>query len=428
MLDTGVDHLKNISVMYVEDDQELAEAVEFTLNRHVKKLNIMRTAEDAILAYEKEHHDIVITDIALPFMDGVNLALRLKDINPDVIVMVVSGHKDEKYLLGSIEARVDCYITKPVDMRILRDHLYSAAERIYNRKQLENSRNFIKKIMESSREMYLVGNSGKISYVNSTLLEHFGYADVESLTKAIADEEQLTVVEKSGSGRVLSFKYWLTTVSKIDGYDGLVSILRAGVLKSDAKSWMVRVSRIVDDDMFVITFVDVTVMEKQKEILHNMAMKDPLTDIYNRYKFFNELSKETERSRRYGKSFSVIMFDIDRFKLINDGYGHQIGDSVLKELGALVNANLRITDIFARYGGEEFIIITPEVNRDGALLLAGKIKSIIAEHVFDHIEHITCSFGVAEYENGISEEEIVRLADEALYKAKSNGRNRVEII
>lgn len=427
MLDTRSDILKKMKVMYVEDDLAQAEAVEFSFNKMVRELSISPTAENALEIYDTFNPDIVITDIALPFMNGIELARELKEKNPDTVVIVVSGHKDEEYLLGSIEARVDCYVTKPVNMRCLRDHLYSAAEKIDEKRKMENSRNFVKKVMDSSKEMYLVGCKGKINYVNGTLLEYLGFADLENLNTAILQEEMLTVVEKSGTGRVISFRYWLMSVCGIDGYEGIISLLRPTMLKSDARSWMVRVNRLVDEDMFVITFVDVTVMEKQKQLFHNMAMTDPLTEIYNRYKFFEELAKETERSKRYGKEYSLIMFDIDRFKLINDTFGHQIGDSVLKELGRMVGGNLRKSDVFARYGGEEFIILTPETDSQSSAILAEKLKDLISSMDFCHVGHVTCSFGVAQHKGVMSGEDVVKLADDALYTAKSMGRNRVEI-
>ncbi len=155
-----------------------------------------------------------------------------------------------------------------------------------------------------------------------------------------------------------------------------------------------------------------------------LATIDPLTKVYNRLKFDEILQTEIERAKRYNTIFSLIMFDIDDFKKINDTYGHQVGDFVLKEIATLVKKNIRATDFIARWGGEEFMVLAPHTNLTCAEKLAYKLKIVIENHDFK-IGKITASFGVTQYKEGDTPNSIIHRADEALYQAKKKGKNQV---
>lgn len=163
--------------------------------------------------------------------------------------------------------------------------------------------------------------------------------------------------------------------------------------------------------------------------LRTRAESDYLTNILNRYKFFAVLDRELERFNRYNSRFSLLMFDIDHFKRLNDEYGHITGDNVLKKLTEVVSGNLRKTDVFARYGGEEFMILALETPVFGAARMAEKLRSLIANTDFsdDGNGTITVSFGVTAVVDSDTAESLVKRADEALYNAKKSGRNRVVV-
>jgi diguanylate cyclase (GGDEF)-like protein len=158
----------------------------------------------------------------------------------------------------------------------------------------------------------------------------------------------------------------------------------------------------------------------------NKAEKDVLTDAYNRLRFEKFLSAEIARSLRYHIPFSLIYYDIDKFKRINDTYGHDVGDQVLKDVTRIVRQNTRNSDILIRWGGDEFIIILANQNEPKSTIVAEKIRSIIDAHSFPTVEHLTCSFGVAEFRPGDTPTTLTARTDLALYRAKGNGRNRVE--
>jgi diguanylate cyclase (GGDEF)-like protein len=164
--------------------------------------------------------------------------------------------------------------------------------------------------------------------------------------------------------------------------------------------------------------------------LENLSITDALTGIANRRHFEWRLSEEIERARRYKYPLSALMLDLDHFKQVNDNYGHQIGDIVLQQVAQRLRRILRRTDFLARYGGEEFIVLAPQTPADRALILAERLRQVIAESpipVADNLQiHITISIGVAVFPNHAqNESELIGAADAALYKAKQRGRNRV---
>ncbi len=162
-------------------------------------------------------------------------------------------------------------------------------------------------------------------------------------------------------------------------------------------------------------------------MLAEIAYTDSLTHIYNRLHFAHFLDIEIDKAKRYGSTFSIIFFDLDHFKVVNDNYGHLVGDKVLEKITDIVSKANRSTDIFARYGGEEFIILVAETNLSGALNHAERLRCDIEKFKFKTAGHITSSFGVTEF---IAEsdtlETLLDRADKALYLAKEYGRNRVE--
>ncbi len=161
-----------------------------------------------------------------------------------------------------------------------------------------------------------------------------------------------------------------------------------------------------------------------------LATVDALTGCHNRRALMDKLGQELDRARRYGLAISVLMIDLDRFKTVNDTFGHLVGDRVLQQLGDLLRRQVRSVDVVARYGGEEFVVLLPETDKQGAVVFAERIRIAVEQHNFsDSGGEIwaTVSIGVAGTPNdGISSaEELLGHADNTLYEAKAGGRNRV---
>jgi diguanylate cyclase (GGDEF)-like protein/PAS domain S-box-containing protein len=205
--------------------------------------------------------------------------------------------------------------------------------------------------------------------------------------------------------------------------------------KNEIRHLCSRIQRTVDKkgkgirDFAVI--LDVTERKKLEEELRAQASTDSLTGVPNRRSFDAAARREVERARRYAKPFTVIAVDIDHFKRVNDTYGHDIGDVVLRSMTKTCLEKLRITDVLARLGGEEFAVLLPETTLDAAIVLAERLRVGIAKTPIETVKgklNITISLGVAQFVlNEPTIDLTLKRADEALYKAKREGRDRVEV-
>lgn len=173
---------------------------------------------------------------------------------------------------------------------------------------------------------------------------------------------------------------------------------------------------------------DVTELAATEQRLIELNTKDALTGIYNRRYLEAHLKDECERHLRYARKMTLVMFDIDHFKRVNDTYGHQCGDLVLKTIATEISKLARSTDYLVRYGGEEFCCILPETSAEDAMNLAERFRCQVSELIMPYKEdkvRVTISLGVAELCEGDTPDQLLKRADDALYEAKNGGRDRV---
>ena len=199
--------------------------------------------------------------------------------------------------------------------------------------------------------------------------------------------------------------YWITSLS----LSIVFSILRTGVI------FLLDSARLLDD------------MSRKNAQLEIFAMKDGLTGLFNRHSLDQTFLGEMSRQDRYNEPLSLIMLDVDHFKRVNDVWGHDAGDIVLAEIARRVAATLRDTDLLFRWGGEELLILSPHTSLEGASAVADKLRQVISALPILPAGNITASFGVVERQKGESRDDCFRRVDQLLYRAKLNGRNRVEI-
>lgn len=164
---------------------------------------------------------------------------------------------------------------------------------------------------------------------------------------------------------------------------------------------------------------------KREEVIRRISVTDSLTGAGNRRRFDEDLPVELERADRHGYPLSLVIFDLDHFKHCNDTFGHEAGDRVLREVGALLSRIVRQADGFYRLGGEEFVVIMPGVDGSEAGAAAERMRRMLEDHAIDEAITITASFGVAALERGESGAALMARADAAMYEAKRNGRNQV---
>jgi diguanylate cyclase (GGDEF)-like protein len=181
-------------------------------------------------------------------------------------------------------------------------------------------------------------------------------------------------------------------------------------------------------DFAGIAIANAKAVQKIKELV----ITDDLTGLYNSRYFFEQIEYEVERSKRYQSPLSLVFFDLDRFKSVNDTHGHLTGSKLLSEVGAIVSKKIRKTDRGARYGGDEFVVILPQTEKLGAYAFAVKLLKELQTSTFLSLDgtplSVTGSFGVAAFpDDAATASELISAADEAMYKAKEAGRNSVQV-
>ena len=300
-------------------------------------------------------------------------------------------------------------------------------EMVNLRNYIEQERNLFRVLIENIHSGIALYGKDKFLYVNSALLNLSGLTREEFLNKSVIDffdidENQLY------SPRISLFKVHHTDEFSsrfIYKYKGKMDSIRYIDLFRTVVTYN-------SEETGLAIFTDVTdqISREQnilveKDIYKELSEIDALTQVYNRRAMDAKLTELLNLAKRYNRPLSLIMFDIDRFKNINDTFGHETGDLILKELAAAAKENLRTTDFFARYGGEEFMVIAPETSLKTAKELAERLRLKIHEHDFKIGINVTISLGVTSLTAEDSEQSIINRADSALYKAKEGGRNLV---
>lgn len=277
-------------------------------------------------------------------------------------------------------------------------------------------------VEQSGDLVSITDTSGIMYYVNDSFLTHTGYSKEEVIGKKFS-------ILKSGEHDKLFYKKMWNCVLSGDVYRNLViNRKKSGEKYYEEKT----IAPIKDDNGDIVSFVstakDITERIQLQNKLTEQAQRDSLTGIYNRYKFEEVLKAEFERADRYKNDFSLIMLDIDFFKKVNDTHGHDVGDEVLIKTVEVIAKNIRNLDVLTRWGGEEFIVLCPQTTKENAIHLAEKLRRSIEEEEFPTVNSIAASFGVTDHQDKDTIDTLLKRVDDALYKAKHAGRNRVELL
>ena len=289
----------------------------------------------------------------------------------------------------------------------------------------QRSKKFIQSFLDSNTSITIFCNQNQEIAMNQLALEFFGFKSLEAFHEVHSTVSILFIKERTYIDKYTYGKNWVEQVWREPKRSKGIKVKMKSQKDALMYSFHIRISKMSYSNEYLLSFNDITEIEQEKDKIQTVAELDPLTQIYNRTKL-NELFKLTFFSvNKYNRNFSLILFDIDHFKSVNDTYGHNVGDKVLVELARLVKGMLREKDIFARWGGEEFIILLEDGTINQAKVLANRLRKEIENYHFDVIKHKTCSFGVTEFVNGDTQTLILDRVDEALYFAKEHGRNQV---
>ncbi len=433
--------LKNISVLYVEDENDVREFTSKLLGSLVKNVYDAQNGLEGLNTFEEhlDEIDLIVTDINMPKMDGLEMCSKIREHNKEIPIVITSAHNDPNFLKRAIDVGVNTYAMKPIDLYQLVESMIKAIEPIILKRELEQLNvsletrveqeiKKVKSILDAQDNIVLVTNKESITNVNKRFLEFFEVSNIEEFTQKIDNIYDLFKEEYGFITKNLLTKQscWIEYIKNLPEIDRVVKI------KSNDNSERIFTVNIdnydLQDNYFVVSLTDVTELKEKSNLLEYQATHDSLTGLNNRNKFKEIFGKEIRRGFRYENDLSLILFDLDKFKDVNDTYGHQIGDEVLKDITQVVLANVREHDIVVRWGGEEFLILLPETSLEGAQNVALKVRAAIEDEKVSSKEiSITSSFGVSTLLESDDENSFLGRVDKALYEAKTTGRNKVVV-
>ena len=431
--------LKNVSILYVEDENDVREFTSKLLTSLLRKVYTAKDGQEGLELYEKNQEDIdlIISDINMPKMNGLAMCKYIKKINKDIPLVITSAYNDTSFLKEAIEVGVSTYAMKPIDLYQLIESIIKAMEPILLKKQLielnlsletkiEQEVCKIKSILDAQDNIIIVTNKENITNVNKKFLQFFGVDDFDKFLetkKNIFDFfiEEFGFITKN---KIIKQESWLRYIKDLPEVDRIVKIKN---YLHEERIFTINVDYYENKEhYYVFSLTDITQIKEKSNLLEYQASHDKLTGLFNRNKFDEFYSKEIKRSKRYSTNLSIIIFDVDNFKSINDTHGHHIGDIVLKEVSQIILTYTREQDIAVRWGGEEFLILLPNTDLNGASVVAEKIRVNIFENLFTELNlKVTASFGVSELKEEDSDENLILRTDKFLYEAKNAGKNRV---
>ncbi len=417
------DELKKTTILYVEDEPVIRTSLQTILARKCKEVLIAQDGSEGLNLFLEHRPPIVITDIRMPAMNGLDMSREIKKIDPDTHIIITSAFDDREYLLSAITIGVNQYVMKPVILENLMGSIEGCLATILLQRKIKEQNNIIQKVLDFQDIIVFVTDGEKISIANRCFLNFF---QVDSLEEFHDKFGNFSSCFMEGEGYLSPTDgNWIAPLKNHDE-TAEFKVKVENPLTGVPSVLLLKFNNFPDHDTRrIVSLTDITSLEEDSKRYLQQSTTDPLTGIDNRLKFDTILETEIRRSKRYDTEFSVIMFDVDHFKEVNDTLGHLCGDNLLIELTALIKKQMRQTDVFARWGGDEFMILSLETKRAGAVELAEKLRHLIELTTFPEGGKVTCSFGVTQFMKGDTVDTLLKRADRLLYEAKQGGRNRV---
>lgn len=429
--------LKDLKILYVEDEHDVREFTGKILQTVVKEVILAENGVAGLESYNNNKDiDLIVTDINMPKMNGFEMCREIKKDNGAIPIVITSAHNDPDFLKEAIDIGVNAYAMKPIDLYQLIDNIIMAVEPFYLKKKLEEVNmslqikveegiKQIKSILDAQDNIVVVTDGKVLHNANKKFLDFFNFESLEAFSKENQCIDNFFIVDEGffSSNVVVEDELWFNYM--MNNLNELDRIVKMKDNSGEERIFTVNIDNFEEkNEYFVISFTDITQLKKKSNLFEYQATHDTLTGLFNRQKFHDIFSKEVRRDKRYKNDLSLIIYDIDYFKRVNDNYGHLIGDQVLKGISYLVASTIREHDTVVRWGGEEFVVLLPQTDLEGAINTAKKLKDVIATYRHAEIpEKITVSFGVTMLKEDDSEESIIKRADEALYEAKEKGRD-----
>jgi two-component system, cell cycle response regulator len=390
-------------ILIVDDDQNLRKTLADILRVKGYETAVAADGAEAIAAAEREMFSLALIDLMLPDMPGLNVMARIKAISPLTEAIILTGHASMETAIEAIGQGAFSYLLKPYPMDELLQNIRHAVERNQAQEEILRLASFPRLLPSPLIEL---DTAGEVTYLNPAAEKLFPDLGLMGWSHPL-------LKGLSGFNELWQGKQQADVIREVE---------------VGQATYELHIHYIQELNLIRIYVLDITRRKLAEKEIYLLATTDSLTGVANRREFSSILASEVDRAKRYGTPLSLIMYDIDYFKRVNDTFGHNIGDYVLQTLISLVQENIRANDVSARWGGEEFMVLMPQSDIEAARAAAEKLRLAIAEHQFDKVGRLTVSFGVAEFEPQDDLNSLLKRVDDALYLAKERGRNRVETL
>lgn len=293
--------------------------------------------------------------------------------------------------------------------------------------QNEKQKMFLQLLINSQSNMMALADNDELLYVNQAVLDFYDLHTLEEMkAKHICFCNTFIKTDYSFYiGKVQKSEEWISKIQLLPPEKQIVSIL--SIKSQKLKTFKVNIETYLDSNTYLITFVDISETIQKQQELEYKSNHDPLTKAYNRAYFYEEYQKNISQYLQQDSILAIALIDIDHFKNVNDTYGHDIGDEILKILVTTIWKNTRESDTLIRWGGEEFILLMPIKNQESLHKKLDALRLSIENTAMPHVGNITVSIGACVYDTTTDIEESIKTADDNLYNSKNNGRNRVTI-
>ena len=439
-----MDNLKKSSILIVDDVASQRNILQHVISPLGITIIQASSGKDALCKVLNHDFAVILMDIEMPGMKGyevVNLIHSNQRFKHIPIVMVTSNDNDSDALHKSYEAGAVDFITKPVDVTILTRKVAQFITLDKHRRIAEDSTARLNILLNTVSEGILgIDLDGKINFANPKALELLGI-DTENFSTKLQDFLVLYNQNKTGSPGHRDYNRELIDLLSSNFYNatrlGRASFKGSGIWQSLTgnafhSAYSCNVTRELNGEIdgAVLTFKDTTQEKETEAKLLHLANFDYLTKISNRAYFHDALKKSIMRVKRTNTTLAVMFLDIDRFKYINDRYGHDIGDLLLQKISQKLSNILRECDLISRMGGDEFAIILQDIPTNiNVQNVAQKILNSVSEPLeFNSIKiEVSTSIGIAFYDpNSMNMDDLLKAADTAMYEAKSEGRNNFQ--
>ncbi len=431
-----IKYTRPLTLLFVEDDVMAVESAGFLLEEFFDEIIVATNGEEGLKSFKDNDIDLIITDLNMPRMNGLDMIAKIKEIDSEVPVVILSAHMQSEYFIQSIKLRVQGYLLKPINMESLLEVLetFTVSHKLEkeiakNRHLKEIQHNYLQSVIDNAYDpIMVIREDYTIELMNKSLKGEFNsshVADINSPKCYEVSHRRSTPCD--GEEHPCPLKEILENKKS-------VKVIHQHYSKSNEKKYIeLAATPLFDEEQNCIGIIESTrditshiqshqELNREKDLLHHKAHHDSLTGLANRVFFNEKLEEALVWAKNTGSKIALFFLDLDKFKDVNDSFGHKYGDYVLQVTGRRIQNAIRNIDFVARIGGDEFSIVMKDISRpEESIILAQKILSSIEEPMeFEgKILSISSSIGISIYpDEEVNAENLLKSADVSMYKAK----------